>query len=756
MKKISVDHPGHIDKLGRTAFARHLLSLVECIDAETGGAVIGLEGVWGSGKTRVLQSLEGILAESDASTRPIRIAFNPWMISGTLGLVEALLLQIAAGLPENSPSLEPRSKWPWQRRNEIAGAASLAGSIISYAGILSTVKHFGDAANWLLPGSGVIVTGIGVAASAAADSMQKLQGPLEKLAKRPSALSLSDARKEVEVALAGLGRRVLVVIDDLDRLPPLELAAMVQAIKVVADFPNVVYVVAYDPDVAADAIQIALRVSNGRAFMEKIIQVPLPLPNPPASKFHRFALERLKSTVEESELSKEELEDLHLAWPLSASLLKTPRDVERLRTRLLVAFSMLTGKVNAADLAMLECLTLHAPKIIEWIILNPTVVIQPGLLKFDDALNARGALGDPYRTIWQDAGEREKAAKEKVGEWLRLVPEQSAFTVPIRGMMNLLFDRTRDWSRSQKRSGKLRVQDYRFWYRWLCYHDQHERWDAARIVDLLDKPSEIEDAGILDDRDTFFEFCQEICDLGVDNIGHPSATAVSAVFSMAEDKLSYATNIPNAFGYDPIRALLLIIRSDSAPNRVQALNNLIDDASVWLSGYLIHFANADITGKSEANEEQWLAPNRAALDTLMARWFNRVLSSFGFRDGFQHTAKSGYCPNNLVHWMLNFGASPQILRVAVDGFIGHSPENFALYFSGEVDSPRQEHLGISVNWEVLPVAYRLQALCQGKSGFNQTHSRLIKVIDERVVRLDAAASLATILQTLAIAKSKNQ
>ena len=101
---ITVDHPGHVDQLGRVLFARHLFSVVRRIEAEPSGAVVGLEGQWGSGKTRVLRSLEALVEEQPESERLVLVKFNPWMVSGTHGLVEALLLQIAAELPQPKPA----------------------------------------------------------------------------------------------------------------------------------------------------------------------------------------------------------------------------------------------------------------------------------------------------------------------------------------------------------------------------------------------------------------------------------------------------------------------------------------------------------------------------------------------------------------------------------------------------------------------------------------------------------------------------
>ncbi len=157
--QISVDNGQQVDALGRIKFARHLLDLAERVDVNSSGVVIGLEGAWGSGKTSVLNSLDGILEERDASQRPILIRFNPWMVSGTSDLVSAMLVQVAAELPSGEVTGFVAKNLARFRKVEKPGAA--AAALISYAGLLGTVKYLAPAANYLLPGAGFAIEAAG-------------------------------------------------------------------------------------------------------------------------------------------------------------------------------------------------------------------------------------------------------------------------------------------------------------------------------------------------------------------------------------------------------------------------------------------------------------------------------------------------------------------------------------------------------------------------------------------------------------------
>ncbi|MFX6984223.1 P-loop NTPase fold protein, partial [Acinetobacter baumannii] len=62
-----------------------------------------------------------------------------------------------------------------------------------------------------------------------------------------------------------------------DRLTPEETLQLFTVIKALADFPNVVYLLAFDRDVAARAIEQQSGLP-GERYLEKIIQVPFELP----------------------------------------------------------------------------------------------------------------------------------------------------------------------------------------------------------------------------------------------------------------------------------------------------------------------------------------------------------------------------------------------------------------------------------------------------------------------------------------------
>ena len=96
-----------------------------------------------------------------------------------------------------------------------------------------------------------------------------------------SSVELEELKNRVETALKEAGKRVVVLMDDIDRLDKNEIQTVFRLVKLVADFQNTAYVLAFDAQMVASALQERYSSRDpdaGQNFLEKIIQVPLDLP----------------------------------------------------------------------------------------------------------------------------------------------------------------------------------------------------------------------------------------------------------------------------------------------------------------------------------------------------------------------------------------------------------------------------------------------------------------------------------------------
>ena len=67
---------------------------------------------------------------------------------------------------------------------------------------------------------------------------------------------------------------------------------MLRLIRAVADFPDVIYVLSYDPHVVASVLKKAVQVDDGAAFLEKIVQINIRVPRPEAFDLRSWSQSR--------------------------------------------------------------------------------------------------------------------------------------------------------------------------------------------------------------------------------------------------------------------------------------------------------------------------------------------------------------------------------------------------------------------------------------------------------------------------------
>ncbi len=81
---------------------------------------------------------------------------------------------------------------------------------------------------------------------------------------------------------ANPSHRVVIFVDDLDRIPPLETLQLLEAFKIFIDVTGCVFVLAVDYEVVqqgmAEKLGRDIQKTNGKAFYDKIIQLPFVMP----------------------------------------------------------------------------------------------------------------------------------------------------------------------------------------------------------------------------------------------------------------------------------------------------------------------------------------------------------------------------------------------------------------------------------------------------------------------------------------------
>ena len=305
------------DRFQRWPFAQRIAQIIATRKSPE-SIVIGINGAWGEGKTTVFYFIEEELSKHE---NVVSFRFNPWRFPDETKLIRDFFQSLAVALEKN---------------------------------IVTKREKIGDAIGKYISIPAAFV-GAGDATKAMGDLLSSVE--LEKLKERVEAI-LKDAEK-----------RVVVLMDDIDRLDKAEIQTVFRLVKLVADFDNTAYVLAFDSEMVASALQDRYSTHDkeaGRNFLEKIIQVPLDLPHISKNSLRMYCLEIVQEAINEAEieLTDNDVERFILCFDIGLMpRLHTPRMAKRYGNILSFALPILRGEVNPVDLILIEGIRAFYPKL---------------------------------------------------------------------------------------------------------------------------------------------------------------------------------------------------------------------------------------------------------------------------------------------------------------------------------------------------------------------------------------------------------
>ncbi|SMH28446.1 KAP family P-loop NTPase fold protein [Azospirillum agricola] len=334
------------DRLGRDGFvARLARALVR--DGRASGVVVGLTGPWGSGKSSILNLLEGEIKKTHPGAVVVR--FDPWLVSGRDDVITQFFAELLATIKKVGTTSPQTGKV----------AAQLTGRLTKYAANLA-------------PGTallGLPIPGLREALKAVGEALDRTE-------------SLADQHKDLKTCLEGVEVPIVVLIDELDRVEDAEVRAVAQLVRAVADFPGISYLLAYDRDRVVEALGAGAttgREARGNAYLEKIVQLELPLPVTLPDEISELLAAELDAVAPAGLLPVGWRDDPRLGRVLASAigtLVATPRDVRRVCGMYAALAPMVAGEVDPVDLLGFIILRAKAPEVIEAIRRQPALVVQ--------------------------------------------------------------------------------------------------------------------------------------------------------------------------------------------------------------------------------------------------------------------------------------------------------------------------------------------------------------------------------------------
>jgi hypothetical protein len=302
------------DKLNRRFSAKDLAEQIAGLKHKKSFA-IGITGTWGSGKTSFLKLIESELLEIEKQSHCdlfVKIAFNPWLNNSPENIISDFFVLL---------------------KNELGKLTPISWDIAEYGNKLSNLND---------------------------NLIYKFIKDIYFLFKRES--SVEDEYMALNNKIKKIPQKIIVLIDDLDRLDKKEVIETIRLIRNTASFEKFVFIVAFDKGYVLNAVK-EINDFNYSNYLEKVFQLEIPLVPPSMDNIVGIILERLNPNSDKnspfSENDRNDLKSIFRSHRLVISqYINTIRDVTRLINTLALNYPKVKNEINFKDFVLVELIKL--------------------------------------------------------------------------------------------------------------------------------------------------------------------------------------------------------------------------------------------------------------------------------------------------------------------------------------------------------------------------------------------------------------
>ncbi|MDR6507279.1 P-loop NTPase fold protein [Arthrobacter oryzae] len=295
-----------------------IVDLLKSLTDSNDSSVVALAGPWGSGKSTLLNFLRPNLAP-DVKV----VTFSPWSAEGSHEIHREFFAALLEAFPKGSHRRVRKNVRKLVRRSST---------------LLRSVP-------WGL--------GNGVA------ELAKEVLPEE---------SWDKAFERLSKAINEAGSKIVVIVDDVDRLQPEEIVTLMKMIRLTGRFPRTNYLLSYDHDSLVGTLAAGLRsgTKTAEAYLEKIVQYPLSLPPAQQTHLQRIVFDEVRAILDDtgsmyapSPLQRFQTFYADHMW----DFLTTPRACRRYCAQARTYLALAENEVDHADFLAITFLRLHHPAI---------------------------------------------------------------------------------------------------------------------------------------------------------------------------------------------------------------------------------------------------------------------------------------------------------------------------------------------------------------------------------------------------------
>lgn len=230
------------DQLGRRAFAKRMAEYINNYkDIESYS--LGITGQWGSGKTSIINMLKESL-----DSKILVYNFTPWDIS----VRKQLIGDFFSGMSLLLDSEEGK---------KVIKAEELSKQLKLYSSLFKPLKY--------IPVLAPIIEAFGEILNITSETLNLYAEGKEN--------DLLGIKRELNKLLEESGKKILIIIDDIDRLSDVEIKDIFHLVKSVGDLKNTFYILSYDKELVTNVLN-KVQQDRGQEYAEKLINIEIKVP----------------------------------------------------------------------------------------------------------------------------------------------------------------------------------------------------------------------------------------------------------------------------------------------------------------------------------------------------------------------------------------------------------------------------------------------------------------------------------------------
>lgn len=295
------------DILGRKTFAKNIANWITGLEVKKGACSIAINSPWGYGKTSFLNLIKETLKKNDDF---IILEFSPWHFSPATNITKMFFSRL---------------------ENEFKGVNNrLSDFFAEYSKLLSDTDY----------------------------------SFVQKLFKKDK--DYTTLMSDISARLRASGTKLVIIVDDFDRLSSSEIQEVLRLIRGSANFPNFIFLTAFDKDYVQETLRESSKAISPH-YIEKFFEHEYNLPT-----FSKTALKDRIVAIAKQFMLEEDLQNFTEYISNDNSLfnkgyvfkpLGNLRGIYRWMNSISVKYKVLKSECKINDLADLELLNMLYPKI---------------------------------------------------------------------------------------------------------------------------------------------------------------------------------------------------------------------------------------------------------------------------------------------------------------------------------------------------------------------------------------------------------